>query len=94
MASVQLTYIGASWCSTCKTIKPALDQLCKKFSVPMKVLDYDKDLMDDEQAIVTKVPTVRIFQAEKMVAEFNVKQVASTEQWFSENVKLGESDDF
>jgi thiol-disulfide isomerase/thioredoxin len=94
MASVQLTYIGASWCSTCKTIKPALDQLCKKFSVPMKVLDYDKDLMDDEQAIVTKVPTVRIFQAEKMVAEFNVKQVASTEQWFSENVKLVESDDF
>jgi len=94
MASVELTYIGASWCSTCKIIKPALEQLCKKFSVPMKVLDYDKDLMDEEQAKVTKVPTVRIFQAETMVVEFNVKQVASVEQWFSENVKIVGSDDF
>jgi len=94
MASVELTYIGASWCSTCKIIKPSLEQLCKKFSVPMKVLDYDNDLTDDEQAIVTKVPTVRIFQAETMVVEFNVKQVASVEQWFSENVKIVGSDDF
>jgi hypothetical protein len=60
----------------------------------MKVLDYDKDLMDEEQAKVTKVPTVRIFQAETMVVEFNVKQVASVEQWFSENVKIVGSDDF
>ena len=89
-----LVYIGATWCGTCKTIKPALEELCKKFSVPMKVLDYDKDLTDDEMEEIKKVPTVRITVDGKQVVEYNIQQVASTEMWFTTNVKLAATEDF
>lgn len=93
-ATVELTYIGASWCATCKTIKPQLFELCKKFSVAFKELDYDKDLSEEEQESVTKVPTVRIVRAGSTVAEFNVRQVISTEEWFTTNLTLGTTTDF
>ena len=90
----ELVYIGAAWCSTCKTIKPQLEELCKKFSIPMTVKDYDKDLDDDEQAAVSKVPTVRIYNDGVLGAEFNNRQVVSTEIWFSEHIKLTSTEDF
>lgn len=92
--SIELVYIGATWCGTCKTIKPQLQEICKKFSVPMKELDYDKDLMDDDQEAIKKVPTIRILKDRKQVAEFNVNQVAQTEAWMTANVRLTASDDF
>jgi len=90
----ELVYIGATWCATCKTIKPQLYELCKKFGIEMKIRDYDEDLNDDEKDSVMKVPTVRIFVDGRPVAEFNVRQVVNTENWLSENIKLATSDDF
>lgn len=90
----ELVYIGATWCGTCKTIKPQLIELCKKFSVPMVFKDYDNDLDDVEQSTVTKVPTVRILVEGRVAAEFNIRQVASTEEWLSANVKLAATEDF
>jgi thiol-disulfide isomerase/thioredoxin len=90
----ELVYIGAAWCSTCKTIKPALVELCKKFSVSIILKDYDNDLDDDEQAAVTKVPTVRIIVDGRQVAEFNIRQIAQTEDWFLENIKMSATEDF
>jgi thiol-disulfide isomerase/thioredoxin len=91
---MELVYIGASWCGTCKTIKPQLIELCKKFSVVFKELDYDKDLSEEESESVTKVPTVRIIAKGTQVAEFNVRQVASTEEWFKSHSTLEATDDF
>lgn len=90
----ELVYIGAAWCGTCKTIKPQLEELCKKFSVAMTLKDYDKDLDDEEQSAVTKVPTVQIFHEGALAAEFNIRQVAQTEEWLSANVKLAVTEDF
>ncbi len=90
----ELVYIGATWCGTCKTIKPQLVELCKKFSVPMILKDYDNDLDDEEQSLVTKVPTVRILYEGRVVAEFNIRQVAQTEEWLSANVRLAATEDF
>ena len=88
-------YIGATWCATCKTIKPAIEQLAKKFSVTLKTLDYDKDLEDAAQELIKKVPTIWMIQDGKRVAEFNVNQVASTEAWLQSNVSLtAAADDF
>ena len=92
--SVEVVYIGAAWCATCKTIKPAIEELCRKFSVPMKILDYDKDLDDEEQEAIKKVPTLRICKDGTQVAEYNVNQVASVEAWLVENSAIGVSDDF
>lgn len=90
----ELVYIGAAWCGTCKTIKPQLEDLCKKFSVSMKILDYDKDLTEEEKETVTKVPTVRICVDGTPCVEFNNRQVVSTEIWFSEHVTLTATEDF
>ncbi len=81
-------YIGATWCGTCKIIKPAIEQLAKKFSVTLKTLNYDTDLEEEAQDLVRKVPTIWMIQDGKRVAEFNVNQVASTEAWLLANVSL------
>ena len=94
MSKVQLTYIGATWCKTCKTITPQITELCKKFSVQLKILDYDKDLEEEDKARVTKVPTIWIYDGGEKRAEFNVNQVAQTESWLVANVKLAPDEDF
>jgi thiol-disulfide isomerase/thioredoxin len=91
---ITIVYIGATWCAVCRTIKPALVELCKKFSVELQLLDYDTDLDDEAQEEIKKVPTVRIFKDGRKLHEFNTAQVQSTEDWLSENVKLTSTDDF
>ena len=85
---MEIVYIGATWCGTCKIIKPAIEQLAKKFSVTLKTLDYDTDLEEEAQELIKKVPTIWMIQDGKRVAEFNVNQVASTEAWLQANVSL------
>ncbi len=92
---MEIVYIGATWCGTCKTIKPAIESLAKKFSVALKTLDYDHDLDADAQDLIKKVPTIWIVQDGKRVAEYNVNQVAATEAWLASHVSLtGASEDF
>ena len=92
--SVEVIYIGAVWCGTCKTIKPAIEELCRKFSIPVKILDYDKDLTEEEQEAIKKVPTLRIFRDGAQVEEYNINQVASVEAWLTANAAIGVCDDF
>lgn len=91
---MELTYIGATWCKTCKVIKPQIEELCKKFSVPFHELDYDNDLEVEEKEQINKVPTVKISSPGSQTTVFNVNQVAQTEAWFAANVKLAATDDF
>ena len=86
--SYLIVYIGAGWCSTCKTIKPATTQLAKRYNIELKCLDYDEDLSHDEQETVTKVPTLRIFQGGEKVAEYSVNQVAQLTDWLSKHIVL------
>jgi thiol-disulfide isomerase/thioredoxin len=86
-------YIGASWCSTCKVIRPSTEALAKKFSVPLVCYDVDDDLTEEEKDTITKVPTLRIFRHGEKVAEFNVKQVESLDTWLKANISLA-TDDF
>lgn len=92
--SIQIVYIGAAWCTTCKTIGPATEALCKKYGVELHKLDYDKDLEEDEKDVVTKVPTLRAFVGGAKVAEWNQNQVLSLEVWLGRNVSLATTDDF
>ena len=94
--SFSITYIGATWCSTCKVIKPKTEELAKKFSVPLKIMDLD-DLEEEDKVSIRKVPTLRIFKGEEMVVEYIVKQVESLQTWLQQNVTLlasEASDDF
>ena len=91
---MNVTYIGAVWCATCKTIKPQVEELCRKFSVQLKVLDYDDDLDEAGKDAITKVPTLQIYtEAGVLCATYNQKQVESLTAWLEANVSL-KSDDF
>lgn len=91
---IEIVYIGATWCVTCRTIKPALIELCRKFSVDLTALDYNNDLEEGIQGEITKVPTIRIFRDGYKIEEFNVNQIASTEAWLTSNINLGSTEDF
>ncbi len=92
--TMEIVYIGATWCSTCKTIKPAIEELGKRYGVPVRCLDYDADLSEEEKERITKVPTIRASAPSTAiaVAEFNVRQVAQTEAWLAANVSLKAED--
>lgn len=92
--SYTILYIGASWCKTCKEIKPATESLAQQFAISLTIKDYDDDLEDDEKAAITKVPTIRILEGEKQVAEWNVNQVTSLREWLTANIHVGSTDDF
>lgn len=88
----EIVYIGATWCSTCKVIKPATVELGKKFGVPVTLMDLDA-LEDAEKDTITKVPTLRILDNGTQIQEWNVKQVDSLTAWLHANVSL-RTDDF
>jgi thiol-disulfide isomerase/thioredoxin len=92
---MEIVYIGATWCSTCKVIKPKTLELGKLYGIPVKTLDYDDDIGEEEKATITKVPTLRIMHDGKCVETWNVNQVAQLTAWLSMNVKLHTAiDDF
>ena len=87
-----LEYVGATWCSTCKVIKPAAEELCKRYAIAMKAYDID-ELTEDEQAAITKVPTLTMKQDGTTVVSWNVNQVKSLTEWLQANISL-QTDDF
>lgn len=92
---MEIVYIGATWCSTCKVIKPKTLELGKLYNIPVKTLDYDNDLEEEEKAQITKVPTLRLLRDVVVEATWNVNQVAQLTAWLQMNVKLNTaSDDF
>lgn len=93
--SYTILYIGASWCKTCKEIKPATESLATQFNVPLTIKDYDDDLDDTEQSLIKKVPTLRILDTKgTCIAEWNMNQVASLREWLTSNIHVGSTDDF
>lgn len=90
----RIVYIGASWCGTCKVIKPDTERLGRLYGVEVITLDYD-ELESEEQETITKVPTIRIIGDNgDRIAEYNVNQVASLTAWLQGNIKVNMSDDF
>lgn len=92
--SIQIVYIGAKWCGTCKTLKPAVEQLAQRYGVALKVLDYDVDLDDSEQELITKIPTISVVKQDRRMAEWYTNQIANLEKWLTANITLATTDDF
>jgi len=89
---MEIQYIGAKWCSTCKTIKPATEALAKRFAISLRCFDLDEDLTEDEKDTIKKVPTLRIFKDGRQVEEYNTNQVKSLEAYLATNVILRTED--
>jgi thiol-disulfide isomerase/thioredoxin len=87
-----LEYVGATWCSTCKVIKPAAEELCRRYGIAIKEYDID-ELTEEEQAAITKVPTLTMKQDGSTIVSWNVNQVKSLTEWLQKNISL-QTDDF
>jgi hypothetical protein len=70
--SIRVTYIGASWCKVCVTVKPEIEKITTGFSVPLTVMDAD-----DEGVEVTKVPTLRLYKDDVLMKEIVTGHVAA-----------------
>jgi len=92
--AISITYIGAQWCTSCKTIFPKVQDLTAKFQVPLTVKDLDADLEEDEKIGISKVPTIYIMKDNERIVEYNVKQVESLDNWLRENTSIQKSEDF
>lgn len=89
-----IVYIGAKWCVPCKVIKPAVQDLAKKFQVPMIVKDFDDDLTEEERETVAKLPTLRIYDDKNaLIKEFLEDKVKAITDWL-QNTLLTTTDDF
>jgi len=83
----EITYIGAKWCKSCKVIQPQIEELAKKYGVPVKHLDYDM-MEEEDQKDVGKVPTVYLYKNNVKNAKYDSNQVASVDKWLQENVTM------
>jgi len=73
MPMYELEYIGASWCAPCKVVKPKVLEQAAKYSIPIKTYDIDEDVEKIDVDAVKKLPTLRVLQDNKVVAEFITK---------------------
>ena len=89
----KIQYIGATWCTTCKTIQPKIDDLSKKFAIPLSVHDID-DLPQEEQDTIVRVPTIRIYKDTIVLHVYDKNQVASVETWLKETISVGNTEEF
>ena len=86
-----IRYIGAAWCVTCKVIKPKIEELCKKFSLDLKICELE-ELDDNEANMISKVPTVKVIQDAKVIVSWNQNQLKNFEEWCATNIKLETTD--
>jgi thiol-disulfide isomerase/thioredoxin len=85
-----IVYIGATWCTICKTMKPSIEVLTDCYNLELRILDYDADLTEEQQADIKKVPTIRVIDSSTsaVICEWNANQVASLKDWLRNNITL------
>ena len=88
----ELEYIGATWCAPCKVVKPKVLEQAAKYSIPIKTYDIDDDVEKIDVDAVKKLPTLRVLEDGKVVAEFTTKHNDQLEEFLSKNVKPATTD--
>jgi thiol-disulfide isomerase/thioredoxin len=88
----ELEYIGASWCAPCKVVKPKVLEQAAKYAIPIKTYDIDDDVKKIDVDAVKKLPTLRVIEDGKVVAEFTTKHNDQLEEFLSKNVKAATTD--
>ncbi len=86
-----ILYIGASWCAPCRTVKPLIQDLAKKFGIPLILQDYD-EMEEEEREKVRKLPTVRIMS--DTIVEITSNHVDTLDIWLRKNVRVIAEEDF
>ena len=83
-----IIYIGATWCGPCKSTKPFIIEKAAKYGLKLTLYDMDDDVDKFDVDSVKKLPTIRVRQDGKQVAEFITNHVAALEEFLSTHVSL------
>ena len=75
-APLRVDYVGATWCTVCKTVGPAVAEVARRYGLPLVQRDI-AELPEEEAAGILKVPTVRVFRGEHCLATIVTKHVES-----------------
>jgi thiol-disulfide isomerase/thioredoxin len=78
----ELEYIGATWCAPCKTVKPKVIEQATKYAIPIKLYDLEADADKFDVDAVKKLPTLRVLQDGKVVAEGTPDEVRASSEPF------------
>ena len=89
--SLSVTYVRAEWCKVCKVLLPEVQLMCKKFAVPLLVLDLE-EMSDDEQAEITSLPCVTVLENGKPKEVIKEKKKERLEEILAASVISGETE--
>jgi thioredoxin-like negative regulator of GroEL len=73
-------------------VKPKVLIQAAKYSIPIKTYDIDDDVEKIDVDAVKKLPTLRVIEDGKVVAEFTTKHNDQLEEFLSKNIKPATTD--
>ena len=89
--SLSVTYVRAEWCKVCKVLLPEVTAMCKKFAVPLTVLDLE-EMTEEEQTEITSLPCLTVLENGKPKEVIKEKKKERLEEILADSVKIGETD--
>jgi len=87
--SLSVSYVRAEWCKVCKILLPEVEVMCKKFGVPLTVLDLE-EMSEEEQAEITSLPCVTVLENGLPKEVIKEKKKERLEELLSASVSLDE----
>jgi thiol-disulfide isomerase/thioredoxin len=91
---MEIHYIGATWCAPCRTTKPKAKDLAEQAKLPFAERDYDKDLSEEEQSKIVKLPTIRLMEKGVVQAEFTTGTAADSFKLYLQSKKILPEEEF
>jgi thiol-disulfide isomerase/thioredoxin len=88
-----IEYIGAKWCTSCRTVKPMVIEKAAKYGINLRLYDMDEDVDLFDTSAIQKLPTIRVKKAGTQVQEISTNHVATLEEFLSTHIQLTTSMD-
>ena len=83
-----IEYIGAKWCSPCRSTKPLVIEKANKYGILISMYDMDEDVDRFDTSSIKKLPTVRVKKNGTQVQEITTNHVAALEEFLSTHIQL------
>jgi thiol-disulfide isomerase/thioredoxin len=91
---MEIHYIGATWCAPCRSTKPKANKIAEQAKLLFVERDHDKDLSEEEQSKIKKLPTIRLIEKGVMQAEFTTGTAADSLKLYLQSKRLLPEEEF
>ena len=83
-----IEYIGAKWCSPCRSTKPLVIEKAAKYGLKLTLYDMEEDVDSFDTNSIKKLPTIRVKKHGSQVQEITTNHVAALEEFLSTHIQL------